>query len=153
MIIDAIENIELYTNQVSSLQEIPMKEILEKAKTAEPGKYTINNSDIFYYIFDYEPINVLSGKGERHAKTIDLHCLMRGVEYLGICDLNSAVCEEYHEEDDYCLATGDFKKFLLDEGSFALIFPHEAHMNGIPCTVSKPSINRRIVFKIPDTKF
>ena len=66
---------------------------------------------------------------EAHKKFIDVHYCISGSEGIGynhVTELEPIT--EYNEGDDYLLLRGDFRKVVLREGDFCIVFPEDAHI-------------------------
>ena len=81
---------------------------------------------------------------------MDIQFLVSGQEIIECSDLkNMSITEEYSDETDAVLGTCDKVdyRFKMEEGSFLILFPEEAHLPGV--TSENESINQKIVIKIP----
>ena len=112
------------------------------------GKYEISNDDIYANVQIYE--TKFDAKYEAHRKYIDIQYVIKGVEKIGVTDINNCeTCVEYDENKD--LEFYNIKKqeeFVeLSEGYFTVFFPQDAHKPSIACGEEK-SIVKKVVVKI-----
>lgn len=147
MILDRVENLEMYCNN-----EI-MKKACKFLKTHdfskdEKGAHKIEGEDFFYAISEYTTKDPLDGKWESHKRYIDIQYMVKGQEKIGYGYFNDMEIVKYNEEGDFCSLKGEGEcEILLNEGSFALFYPQDAHMPGLK--VNENENIRKIVLKIP----
>ena len=148
MIVDKIENKDLYCS-ISRKFDTAFEYIINTNLSAlDAGKHEIDGNNIFIIVNEYKTqdneLNIL----EAHKKYIDIQYLEKGSEIIEYEALNyQKVYKEYDTENDYALYYSNTKsKLELDEGMFAIFFPNDLHMPGIK---NKTSNNvRKIVVKI-----
>ncbi len=149
MIIDKIENIDFYSN-------IPEK--IAKALTflkntnftdQQDGKHPIEGNNLFYIVQRYQTKPLTEGKFEAHKKYIDIQYLVSGEEIIGYTPLdNLEIVEPYNEQNDcaFYKAPEKITTLFLTPGSFAIFFPHDAHM---PCRqLNTPTDVLKVVVKV-----
>ena len=84
---------------------------------------------------------------EAHRRYIDIQCMVRGVEQIGVTALsNVALTDEYSPERDIAFYQGVGDFITLRKGSFAIFYPHDAHQPGIAMGV--PQTVRKVVIKV-----
>lgn len=98
--------------------------------------YTKNREDCFF---------------ESHKKYIDIQFMVKGEEYMDVCDLNSLeIINDYDEKTDFIKYKGKEKgtsKLLICEKSLAIFYPSDAHQ---PCIkVENEELIYKAVIKIP----
>ena len=86
-----------------------------------------------------------SAKFESHKRFIDIQYILDGEEDMEVADISTlTLSDEYDEEADYMLHTGEGALISFKPGDFAVYFPTDGH---------KPSLGvgrtRKIVVKIP----
>lgn len=150
MIIDKIENSQLYQG---------LGERIEKAfeyihntdlKNIQPGKYEIDGENIFALISEYKTKPEAEGKLEAHRKYIDVQYVISGEELMGYAPLGTQqILEPYKEENDIVFFTGDKSFTKVSEGMFAIFFPEDVHMPGIMTKESSPV--KKLVIKVRTT--
>ena len=87
-----------------------------------------------------KPEDTLNWEG--HRKYIDVQFLAVGEELLGYANVDAMQqAGAYDAEKDFCLLTGKGLPVKLMPGTFAVLYPEDAHrpggMNGTPCDVEK----------------
>lgn len=66
---------------------------------------------------------------EAHKKYIDIHYCVSGSEGIGYAETSSLeAISEYDDKDDYVLLKGEYRKVILNEGDFCIVFPEDAHI-------------------------
>ena len=146
MIIDKIENYRLYTGlnkRISKAFDFIVKNDLTKM---ELGKHKIDGDKIFALLQEYDTKEVSEGKLERHFKYIDLQYVIQGAERMGVSTWTNQIPIDENQEADYAFYSGDSSLIKIDEGMFAIFFPHDLHM---PCIkLNDISKVRKVVIKI-----
>jgi len=110
--------------------------ILEDIYVLKQAYYTKNREDCFF---------------ESHKKYIDIQFMVKGEEYMDICDLDSLEIEnDYVEKTDFIKYKGKedgTSKLLIRENCLAIFYPSDAHQ---PCIkVDKKELIYKAVIKIP----
>ena len=146
MIIDRIENSELY----ESLHLRFAKAFAFICKTdfsqLDDGKYEIENDDIFAMVQEYNTKDKKEAKLEAHRKYIDIQYIHSGVELIGIAALNDQIPITDDTEKDIAFYEGDASFIKLEAGMFAIFFPDDLHMPGIKLTQSAKV--KKVVVKV-----
>ncbi|MAC84282.1 MAG: YhcH/YjgK/YiaL family protein [Arcobacter sp.] len=98
--------------------------------------YTKNREDCFF---------------ESHKKYIDIQFMVKGEEYMDVCDLDSLEIEtNYVEKTDFIKYKGKengTSKLLITENCLAIFYPSDAHQ---PCVkVENKELIYKAVIKIP----
>jgi len=146
MLIDKIENCYIYkplSKRIAAAFEYINQTDLSSLK---PGKYIIDNEDIFALVQEYDTKNKNEGKLEGHYQYIDLQYIIKGVELIGTSLLTDQKIITNNPEADYAFYEGEPDFHTLTEGMFAIFFPHDLHMPGI--SVEQPSKVKKLVIKI-----
>lgn len=115
--------------------------------TLAPGRYEIMGEDCYATIEDYltKPRN--GKRWECHRNHIDIQCVATGRELVGCADLAAMTGVEYDPAKDLEFLEGPDGGFVgLEAGSFAIVYPEDAHMPGI--CVDEPEPVRKIVVKV-----
>jgi len=114
--------------------------------TLPTGKHVIDGDDVYALVMDYQSKPISEGFLEAHRKYIDVQYVASGVERIGYVDLAKTVPGEYDEAKDFLKAEGTASMVVIDAGTFAVFFPHDAHM---PCiAVDQPTAVRKVVVKV-----
>jgi YhcH/YjgK/YiaL family protein len=148
MIIDTIENKNLYTI-LSPRIRIALDFLKNTDFSAkEPGRYDIDGENIFALVQEYQTIPRSQGKWECHQKYIDIQYIAKGNEQIGfgISD-RMEVQVEYNHVNDVTFLKGQGDYATLTDGSFGIFYPSDAHQPKIaPGDVSGQV--KKVVIKI-----
>ncbi|MHC4123928.1 MAG: NanQ anomerase/TabA/YiaL family protein [Planctomycetota bacterium] len=149
MIVDKIENAHLYSNISESLGKalkiLSDKQIIQK----EDGRYDVDGDNLFYTVQRYRTKPFKEGKLEAHKKYIDIQFITEGKEILGHTTIkNLQIDKPYDDQIDVAFyeLPDRINKLNLTEGTFCILFPHDAHM---PCReLNGPSNVLKVVVKV-----
>lgn len=146
MIIDSIDNIEIYTGLGDGITNALRYIATNDFDNMEPGKYDIDGDNLFVIISDYITKHNNECQLEAHRKYIDVQYMVKGVEWMGCAILkDQAPVTEYNDKKDYAFFEGEASFIKLEKGMFAIFFPKDLHMPG---TADKPGHVRKVVAKI-----
>jgi YhcH/YjgK/YiaL family protein len=112
------------------------------------GKHDIDGEDLFVLIMTYASKDVSECAMESHKKYIDIQYLIEGEEIIHIATLNGQVPTiPYDKTKDIAFYSGEYTSAIkLEQGNFAIFFPHDLHM---PCIkAGNTSQVQKAVFKI-----
>jgi len=148
MILDKIENIELY---------FPLGERIKQALVyiretdftkLKEGRYYLDSNKLFALVNEYKTKDISECIMEAHKKYIDLQYMYNGCEMIAYSILtNQKPTKSYDSENDYGLyKPEDFSLIKLEQDTFVVFFPDDLHMPSIKCNESE-SI-KKIVVKI-----
>jgi len=148
MIIDKIENIDLYSGISPNI-----KEAIEYIKGTdfsimETGKYNINKN-MFVLVNEYLTQENKLGILEAHKSYIDFQYILEGSEVIEYELFNKQkVHTVYNSEDDYILYynTENKSQIQFKAGMFSILFPNDLHLPGV--INNEISNIRKIVLKI-----
>ncbi|MBL7107007.1 MAG: YhcH/YjgK/YiaL family protein [Phycisphaerae bacterium] len=149
MIIDAIDNINLYkglSNRLAVALEILTEDgLAEKAD----GRYEVDGDDIFYMIQRYKTLPLEEARLEAHRKYIDVQFVADGREVVGYAPTDAMqVCDGYNEDNDaaFYQLPDNVTELKLNSGMFCIFYPQDAHA---PCRYTdSPSDVTKIVIKV-----
>lgn len=146
MILDKIENIELYRNLGVGFQKaiefIQKNEIMNLSD----GRYDLGEG-LYFMKQHYTTCPPKKGKWEVHRKYIDLQLILEGKEQMGYAPVSQMIPgEPYDAERDLQFFQGDGNLFAISKGFFCIFFPSDAHMPGVCENDSKVW---KLVIKIP----
>lgn len=134
MVIDHLEN---YKKQLALHPLFDLAfQYLHSIKTAEvvEGKIEIKGDDLFAIIASLGTLIDENPKLEAHQAYIDIHYIIDGTELFGWkalseCDMPIDV---FNYEKDYILYdNNDYSTIKLTKGTFAIVYPEDAHAPGI----------------------
>lgn len=146
MIIDKIENIEIYKNLNSKIAK--SLEYLKNTDFSkiENGRYDLEE-DVFAIVQEYNSKPLENNKLEAHKVYTDIQYIAEGCEKIGYETLDKlTISEEYDEKRDILFYKEQGELFTINKGMFAIFFPQDAHMPGI--RVNEPIKVKKIVIKI-----
>ncbi len=146
MIFDKIENFELYVGLNKKIAKAFGYIIATDLSQLAPGKYEIDQDDIFALVQEYDTKDKENCKLEAHKKYIDLQYIINGVELMGISSLKDQVAVEKNEKDDYAFYEGDSDFIKVNNGMFTIFFPDDLHMPGIK--INHSSKVKKVVIKV-----
>ncbi|MDP4091359.1 MAG: YhcH/YjgK/YiaL family protein [Bacillota bacterium] len=147
MIIDKLSNAASYYG-LSSKIEGALRYLQDNdLETLKPDTYYIDGSYMYLSVSEYETKKSSEAFWEAHRKYIDVQYIIQGVEKMGYTNVeNIKVTAEYDENRDVLFGegTGDF--VTVQEGSFVIFMPQDAHMPNI--AVKETGHVRKAVIKI-----
>ncbi len=147
MIIDNIENAELYKGIGAGIHAA-LEYLAKKDFSAlAPGRYDIEGDHVFALVQKYETRPRNKGIWEAHRKFIDVQYIAAGIELMGYAPTGKlALIEPYTAEKDVVLMTGEGDFLTARPGMFFIFFPGDAHMPGI--ARDKPAAACKVVIKV-----
>ena len=110
-----------------------------------PGRYELEGDTVYVLVQEYEPKPVDQGKWEAHHRYVDVQYMLHGCERIDFALLDHMQLGEYNPEKDSQALNGQGQHLLLEEGSFVVFFPQDAHMPGL--SLGKPEKVKKIVLK------
>ena len=132
MILDNLENAELYYPISKKIMEGFHFIKLTDWKSLKPGKYEYNE-DIFANLQEYETKAPEDAEFEVHRDYYDIQYVISGEEIMGIGSLDDfTVTKEYDKQKDVAFGKCPSSNILVKEGYFTFFAPKDAH---------KPSLN------------
>jgi len=147
MILDILSNAGLYRSLHPRLAQA--LDYLATARLAElpPGKQTIDGDHLFALVNDYCTQPQEKCRFEAHRRYADIQLMVRGVERIGVAQATALTVDEpYAADRDIAFFHGQGDLVTLDEGTFAIFFPHDAHQPGI--AVAESLAVRKVVMKV-----
>ncbi len=125
MIIDKIENLNLYKNipaeVVGFIQKITNNPVV--------GKYAIDEKN-YANVEEYQTKAVSEAKYEAHRNYIDIQILLKGEEQIFVKEVKNLTPKEvYNPQKDieFYSQKVEGMSVVLDGTNFVMLFPHEAH--------------------------
>jgi len=132
MIIDRIENSSLYLNLGKRIAKAFKYINSTDFSRIEPGKYEVENDNIFAIVNEYNTKDVNDCALEAHRKFIDIQYIYSGVELIGVASLENQIpVEEYNENKDCIFFNEETSLIKMTAGMFAIFFPDDLHMPGV----------------------
>jgi len=148
MIIDKIENIDLYSKVSENIKNAVEYIKQTNFSKMETGKHEINDN-MFVLVNEYETQENELGILEAHKTYIDFQYILEGTELIEYELLNNQkVHTAYKTEDDYILYfnTENKSQIQFTAGMFAILYPNDLHLPGV-INKQKRKI-RKIVLKV-----
>jgi YhcH/YjgK/YiaL family protein len=157
MILDKIENADLYKNLNDRIRKSLNYIKQTDLKKLQPGRYDIDGENIFALISEYNTKPESEGKLEAHRKYIDVQYVIDGEELMGYTPLSDPafakasagrqeILEQYNEENDIVFYKGEKFFVKVSAGMFAIFFPEDVHMPGI--NTGKSAMVKKLVIKV-----
>lgn len=148
MIIDKIENLEMYKSILPDVYE-GLKYIKDMDPNTALGIYPINEK-LLVKVMEYGTGEECKVGYEAHKKHLDIHFVVRGHERIRWSPINDmAIKTPYDDKEDaifYEKPIPHSSEALLGDGVFAVMFPQDGHA----CTyfVDKCETIKKIVVKV-----
>lgn len=147
MILDHIDHIGNYIGISKNLDDAIFLIQNQKLETAELGKVTINEDQLFYLVQAYEPKSFDKVNLEAHLKYIDLQLMVEGDEMMAYGNINALQLQTpYNESIDAQFFSGEVQKIHVKKDYFAIFFPHDAHQPGL--AIEEARSVKKVVVKI-----
>ncbi|MFN3871401.1 MAG: YhcH/YjgK/YiaL family protein [Ignavibacterium sp.] len=147
MIVDHIENRNLYSAISSDIQKALDYLAETDFSEIEDGKYEIDGENIFALVSEYKTKDLSQGKPESHRNHIDIQFVYSGEEFIGYAPLaDQKIVEQYNDTNDITFYDCDQSLCLIQKNMFAIFFPTDIHMPGI--RVNNSVLVKKIVVKV-----
>lgn len=149
MIIDRIENWNIYFTEKSDLYTGIAFITSQFNKNIPDGRYVIQGDEIYVMTQSYYTDAPEIKKIESHKKYIDIQYIVSGRELIGWLPTEELKeMAPYSEERDVVFYHNSeyMSHLVLMPGMFAVFYPHDAHRPG--CFLDKPMPVRKIVIKV-----
>ena len=112
-----------------------------------PGRVELDGSRLFALVQHYETKPLEQGVWEAHRNYIDVQYVVSGREIMGYAPVMSlSSLQPYSADSDLATFEGEGVYFAAQAGTFAVFFPHDAHMPGLAEETPEPTI--KVVVKI-----
>jgi YhcH/YjgK/YiaL family protein len=147
MIIDNINNLHQYL-KVNEKIAVGLKYLKETDfSLMKPGRYDIDNENVYALLQIYDTKPVEEGKWEAHRKYIDIQYIVEGCERIGYSNIrHMKEITDYYYQKDFILLEGEGNFITVNSGSFAIFMPQDAHM---PCVSADTcSTVKKVVVKV-----
>ena len=147
MIIDTLENINLYKGLGNLfLQGFEYLENTDLA-TLPTGKYTIDGENVFAIVMEYETGNTI--EIEAHQKYADIQFIISGEEMMLLKSKTGEekIIQAYNDKEDYMLYEAKTSNYVFTKGMFAVFFPDDLHSPSMMID-HKSSKVKKVVVKV-----
>lgn len=148
MIIDLLSNAHRYYNQGARFKKAFEYLVNTDFSKVEKGKYELEGTNLFAIVNEYDTVSPDNEQMESHKKYIDIQYIVTGSERIGHDFLQQQTpSKAYDEEKDFML-WGEKPSFfsILNQGMFAVFFPHDLHMPNI--MIEKAAFVKKVVIKV-----
>lgn len=128
MILDTIENLDLYVNLHPSFDKVFAYLKTLKFEELKPGRIEVDD-DFYINVDNYELKSVQMTNLEVHNKYIDIQIPIENREFIGYKNRKSCrYLKEIHPKQDVTFYKDKFDfSFPLSVGNFVIFFPQDAH--------------------------
>jgi YhcH/YjgK/YiaL family protein len=147
VIVDKIENAELY----KALSDRIAKglELIQDASIAaqESGKYEVDGEDLFYMIQRYPSKDKADALFEAHKNYIDIQAIIDGEETIGyaLTETLGEVVQPYKPDVTKYADPPVFTEVKLAKGMFAIFYPDDAHKPCYDYGPDKSNVHKLVV--------
>lgn len=146
MIIDNIENLNLYASLHPLMEQAIQFLQGNDLKALEPGRYTLVEGLLYVNVDIANAKTKAEAKLEAHRRFIDIQLPLSVEEQMGYSPL--AHCKQtnacYNDEKDIIFFEGEAETYLkVLPGMFTIFFPQDAHA---PCVMNET--NKKIIVKV-----
>ena len=121
----------------------------EQVRTSAPGRYEVQEDLIFFVTDVYRSRPIEISRFESHRKYLDIQYVVSGREWISYGPVEGLTVETPYVPDkdvEFYASVESASRVLMQAGTFAIFFPHDAHMPGL--MVERPEEVRKIVVKI-----
>ncbi len=147
MIVDNLENLELYfalNNKLKIISEYMQNNDL---LAMEVGKYKIDGDDLYLSLQEYISKSESVAKPELHREYIDLQLVVSGIEKIGYADNKNITAHyDYDESKDLQFVDSNVEFIEAVPNKFFIFYPQDLHMPSI--AINEPQKVKKAVFKI-----
>ncbi|BBE20601.1 hypothetical protein AQPE_4795 [Aquipluma nitroreducens] len=147
MILDKLENAELYSCISENLKK--GFDFLKNTNLSalEIGKYEIDGKNVFALVSEYDSKAPQDCRLEAHQVYADIQYIVSGREAIGFAPLNrQTVTAEYLPEKDIVFFSGETTQMIVEAGMFAVFYPQDVHR---PCMqIDGPEKVKKVVVKV-----
>jgi YhcH/YjgK/YiaL family protein len=134
MIVDALENAALYHGVHPRLAAAFQYLAAFDAATPD-GRYPIDEDRVYAQVQTYATKPAVEKKWESHRRYVDVQYIVSGRELITVAPSDAmAGATEYNDAKDvtnYAGPAGAAGTLHLEDGQFAVFFPHDAHQPGV----------------------
>ena len=146
MIVDKIENAELYKGLSDGIAK--GLELIKDASVAEQenGRYEVDGDNLFYMIQRYPTKNKADALFEAHKNYIDIQAIIDGEETIGYALTETLeVVQPYKPDVMKCADPDIFTEVKLAKGMFAIFYPDDAHKPCYDFHAGKSNVHKLVV--------
>lgn len=116
-------------------------------RTLPVGKYIVDTNNVTVAVTDEPSRDFEKTNWESHRKFIDIQCLIKGREKMGVSPVADAtVTNPYNEAKDVANYTATGKYYVAEGGTYFIFFPSDAHRPNISPGEKAPI--KKVVVKV-----
>jgi biofilm protein TabA len=131
MVLDSLARASRYAH-LSAILSRALRHLTLTDWNAHPfGRHLLEGGDIVAIVSEYDTQRAEAVPWEAHRRYIDVQYVHSGIERIGFAPLSTLKVGAYDDERDLVRATGEGGYITLPAGSFAILWPDEAHRPGI----------------------
>lgn len=148
MIIDLLSNAPLYYHHGPLFEKAFAYLTATDFSKVEKGKYELDGDNLFAIVNEYDTVSADTEQMESHKRYIDIQYIVTGAERIGHDFLKTQTpSQAYDPEKDFML-WGEQPSFftVLQQGMFAIFFPHDLHMPNL--MMNAPAYVKKVVIKV-----
>lgn len=146
MVLDRIDRADTY-RRLSPLLDAALAHLTRTDWGASaPGRHAVDGARLVAIVSDYDTQPADRVPWEAHRRYIDVQYVHSGVERIGHAPLSALLAGPYDDQKDVLPATGPGGFVTLTAGTFAILWPHDAHRPGV--AVDGPVRVRKVVLKV-----
>lgn len=113
------------------------------------GKYEIIGNDVYASIQEYTTKAETDCRWEAHRKYIDIQCIIKGSEKIGIGEIQDFGAIELYDETkdvEFLKTNKKYQTTTLYSNDFVIFYPHDVHMPQI--AENTPEYIKKVVVKV-----
>lgn len=121
----------------------------KSVRSSAEGRYEVQGEDLYFVVQEYQTQPIEKGLLEIHRRYLDIQYIVSGRECIGYHPFDGLTEEQpYDGEKDIAFYRlhGATSRIVMEEGMFAIFWPHEPHMPGRMADI--PEKVKKIVVKI-----
>jgi YhcH/YjgK/YiaL family protein len=148
MIIDKLENLDLYVGANPLFEKAFNFLKLTDLETAECGKIYLQDKDLWVNITEAQPKTQEQARLETHNEYIDIQIPLTHTERMGYTPRTDLPEAPYNAEKDITFYEGQAQNYLeVKPGMFAIFFPQDGHAPAI-----SPTPWKKVIVKVKVNK-
>lgn len=150
MISDSLKNSELYFSVNGRFEKAFDFIKAAVADNMPVGKYEIDGDDLYASVQAYDSKLAANAKFEGHNRYIDIQYIVSGEEVMKVADISKMTPSTAYNDGKDCTFYEDTdiaSVLTLQQGEYAVFFPHDIHMPGIAPNETPVPV-RKIVVKV-----
>lgn len=115
--------------------------------TLPKGKYPIDGENVYATVTEDSLKDLVKTNWESHRRYIDIQCVIKGEEKMGISPIvDATVTKQYDEKKDAANYTAEGKYYTGKAGTVFIFFPSTAHRPNI--SPGERMVEKKIVIKL-----